>query len=70
MADQVGRADQTLPSIQVRDADELIANVRLIEMPDAPMVTPAERAELDAIRELRRAVTETTTVRTICRTYS
>ena len=47
-----------------------MAHVRLIGLSTPPMIGPAERAELDAVRDLRRVATEAKSIRIICRSSS
>jgi len=57
------------PLIELRDAEDLIARVRLL--PQTPQLSgPVERNELDAIRDLRRVIADTKSTRTIYHTAS
>jgi hypothetical protein len=70
MADQEPRLSSPVFLGEVRDAEDLIAKIHSIELP-TPLVTgQRERAEMDAIRELRRAVDETVTIKTVYTTIA
>jgi hypothetical protein len=70
MAESTGRRESLTHAATIQDSEELMARVRLIGLPTPPMVGPAERAKLDAIRELRRVATAAKSVRMICRSSS
>jgi hypothetical protein len=70
MTESAGRRESPTHGATIQDADELMTRVRLIGLPTPPMVGPTERAELDAIRDLRRVATEVKAVRMICRSSS
>lgn len=70
MTEPTGRREPPTHGATIEDSEELMARVRLVGLPTPPMVGPAERAELDAIRDLRRIATAAKSVPMIYRSSS
>jgi hypothetical protein len=70
MADQESRLASPVFLGEVRDAEDLIAKIHSIQLPTPLVTEQRERAEMDAIRELRRAVDETVTIKTVYTTIA